>query len=74
MLLGLTATLLPYMLLICLAAQVTAATVGAESGLGAGLARVDLLTAHGAPLDALCEITRIYEAGVKAFEAQQQRV
>jgi len=56
-----------------LAAQVTAATVGAESDLGAGLARADLLAAHGAPLDALCEITRVYEAGVKTFEAQQQK-
>ena len=34
-----------------------------------GLAKADELKAAGKPLDALTEITRIYEAGVKAFEA-----
>jgi len=33
-----------------------------------GLARSDSLAAAGRSLDTLSEITRVYEAGVKAFE------
>ena len=33
-----------------------------------GLARADELTAGGYPLEALIEVTKVYEAGIKAFE------
>jgi len=36
-----------------------------------GLARADELSAAGKPVDSLIEVTRVYEAGVKAFEEQQ---
>ena len=36
-----------------------------------GLARADALSAAGKSVDSLIEVTRVYEAGVKAFEAQQ---
>jgi len=35
-----------------------------------GLARADALEAAGKPLDALIEVTRVYEASIKAFEEQ----
>lgn len=35
-----------------------------------GLARADELSAAGKPVDSLIEVTRVYEAGVKAFEQQ----
>ena len=35
-----------------------------------GLARADELSAAGKPMEALLEITRVYEAGVKVFEEQ----
>jgi NAD(P)H-dependent FMN reductase len=35
-----------------------------------GLARADELAAAGKPREALMEVTRVYEAGVKAFEKQ----
>jgi len=35
-----------------------------------GLARADALSAAGRPLESLTEITRVYEAGVKAFEGK----
>jgi len=39
-----------------------------DSPIARGLARADALAAAGRKLDALTEITRVYEAGVKAFE------
>jgi hypothetical protein len=36
-----------------------------------GLARADALSAAGKSMDSLIEVTRVYEAGVKAFEDQQ---
>lgn len=36
-----------------------------------GLARSDELSAAGKPLEALTEVTRVYESGVKAFEERQ---
>jgi NAD(P)H-dependent FMN reductase len=35
-----------------------------------GLAQADELSAAGRPVDSLIEVTRVYEAGVKAFEEQ----
>ena len=34
-----------------------------------GLAHADALAAAGKPLESLAEMTRVYEAGVKSFEA-----
>jgi multimeric flavodoxin WrbA len=39
-----------------------------SSEMALGLARADELSAAGKPVEALTEITRVYEAGVKAFE------
>ena len=36
-----------------------------------GLARADALSAAGKSMDSLIEVTRVYEAGVKAFEDRQ---
>jgi hypothetical protein len=33
-----------------------------------GLARADALSAAGKSMDSLMEVTRVYEAGVEAFE------
>jgi len=35
-----------------------------------GLARSEALAAAGNPVESLSEITRVYEAGVKAFESE----
>jgi multimeric flavodoxin WrbA len=53
-------------LLAELAAQ---ALPAGENSKTLGLARADELSAAGKPLDALREVTRVYEAGVAAFEA-----
>jgi len=39
-----------------------------ESKIACGLVRADALAASGRLLDSLTEVTRVYEAGVKAFE------
>jgi multimeric flavodoxin WrbA len=54
-----------------LAAQVTAAVAGGDSAFSAGLASAELLAAKGEALASLQAITRVYEAGVKRFEAAQ---
>ena len=54
-----------------LAAQtVNALPEGADPGIARGLAVSDALLAQGRPLDSLAEITRVYNAGVKAFEGK----
>jgi multimeric flavodoxin WrbA len=40
----------------------------ADASIPSGLGRADALLAAGRPLEALSEITRVYEAGVKSFE------
>jgi len=39
--------------------------------IASGLARADELSAAGKPVDSLLEVTRVYEASIKAFEEQQ---
>jgi len=43
---------------------------GADASIPYGLARADALAAAGRPLESLIEITRVYEAGVKAFDGK----
>jgi multimeric flavodoxin WrbA len=49
---------------------VQAMSVRESTATALGLARADELLAAGKPREALIEVTRVYEAGVKAFEAQ----
>ena len=42
--------------------------ISADADISRGLARADALAAAGRELEALTEITRVYEAGVKAFD------
>ncbi len=44
--------------------------VSADADISRGLARADALAAAGRELEALTEITRVYEAGVKAFDGK----
>jgi NAD(P)H-dependent FMN reductase len=44
--------------------------VSADADISRGLARADALAAAGKELEALTEITRVYEAGVKAFDGK----
>jgi NAD(P)H-dependent FMN reductase len=44
--------------------------VSADAAISRGLARADALVAAGRELEALTEITRVYEAGVKAFDGK----
>ena len=55
-------------LLADLAAQASSAHESTAAALG--LARADVLSAAGRSMEALVEVTRVYEAGVKAFEEQ----
>jgi len=43
---------------------------GTDITVPCGLARADTLAAAGRPVESLAEITRVYEAGVKAFEGE----
>jgi multimeric flavodoxin WrbA len=43
---------------------------GENAAMACGLARADELSAAGKPVDSLIEVTRVYEAGAKAFEEQ----
>lgn len=49
---------------------VTSLPPNADPSIARGLARADALAAAGKQVDALIEIGRVYEAGVKAFEQQ----
>ena len=49
---------------------VTALPPNADPSIARGLARADTLAAAGKQVEALIEIGRVYEAGVKAFEQQ----
>jgi len=55
-----------------LLADLTVQGLPSDAGppLALGLARADQLTAAGKPLEALAEITGVYEAGAKAFEGK----
>ncbi len=44
--------------------------ISADADISRGLARADALAAAGRELEALTEITRVYEAGVKAFDGK----
>jgi multimeric flavodoxin WrbA len=44
--------------------------ISADADISRGLARADALVAAGRELEALTEITRVYEAGVKAFDGK----
>ena len=44
--------------------------INADATISRGLARADALAAAGRELEALTEITRVYEAGVKAFDGK----
>ncbi len=44
--------------------------ISADADISRGLARADALAAAGKELEALAEITRIYEAGVKVFDGK----
>ena len=49
---------------------ITALPAGTDASIACGLARSDALAAAGRPEESLAEITRVYEAGVKAFEGE----
>ena len=55
-----------------LLADLTTAALPADAdpAVPCGLARADALAAAGRPVESLTEITQVYEAGVKAFEAK----
>ena len=57
-----------------LLADLVALEVSEDLGVDAfsGLARSDCFAAAGRSLDSLSEITRVYEAGVKAFQSKQE--
>ncbi len=51
----------------------TALPPGADPAIASGLAHADALAARGESLQSMQEITRTYEAGVRAFEAAQEK-
>jgi multimeric flavodoxin WrbA len=49
---------------------VQALPAGSDPNIACGLARADTLAASGRRLESLAEITKVYEAGLKAFEGE----